>query len=511
MLKIIISLFASLWSIPLIHAQAIIPLPQKIEAGEGSFVLNRHTVICDRGGFASESHVLQQEIASLTGLVLPITHSMPQGDEAICLDKDASIEGLESYRLRINKKSIIVNASHPAGAFYGCMSLLQLMRVDTLTSSVAIPAFSIEDSPRFVWRGLMLDVSRTFMPPDYIRKTIRRMAFYKLNKLHLHLTDDQGWRIPIQSYPLLAKKAAYFDTSYHEPAEFQGHYTRKDIQELVRYAAERHVELVPEIESPGHSHAALNAYPSLSCTGHITPVFPFFSGPSVTEDVFCVGNPSSLEFFKSVIKETASLFPSGYLHLGGDEVPRTNWEKCLKCQALVLRLKLDNTGALQGYFMQELHDQAVKAGKRPVAWDEILIDNKFLSKDWVIMSWRGSKPGLDAAEKGYDVVMTPYSHLYFDYPYNKIDTKMVFSFDPFEGGIADSMRRHILGIQANFWSHIDRTQSKIDYQIYPRLLALAERAWSSADDLDFDSFRNRQRMHRFWLDYLKVRYNEDDF
>jgi hexosaminidase len=380
------------------------------------------------------------------------------------------------------------------------------------TIRTEVPAIRLIDAPRFKWRGLMLDLSRTFMPVSYIKKTIDRMAFYKLNVLHLHLTDDQGWRAPVASYPLLTEKASKFDSSYNEPAEFQGHYTQNEVRELVSYAASRHVELVPEIESPGHSHAALFAYPSLLCNFHVSPIKPFRIGEPTEDDVFCVGNPQSLNFFRTVINETAALFPSGYFHLGGDEVPRNYWQACARCQALVQSAKLRSTSELQGYFMQQLHDYVVRTGKRPVAWDEILNDNSSLTKDWVIMSWTGSKPGWEAAAKGYDVVMTPTSHMYFDYDYDAINTKKIFEYDPLNGCPDSSLvSKHILGIQANFWSHIDRTASKIDYQLFPRMLALAERGWSDASNRDYENFRRRRDYHRGWLDRMDVKYFTGDF
>ncbi len=503
----------------LIHVkgQPIIPLPQKITTGNKAFVLKKSTTISTGPANATEGLLLQKEIEAMTGFHLSITEKNETGKNSIVFKSGQLLStGEESYQLDISETGIIIRSSDAKGAFYGCMSLLQLLPVPgdkagSPENAIPLPAVSITDFPRFKWRGLMLDVSRTFLSPDYIKRTIRRMSFYKLNVLHLHLTDDQGWRIPVKAYPLLTSKAAFFDPSYHEPKEFQGFYTTRDIAELLRFAASYHVEIVPEIESPGHSHAALFAYPDLSCDGNISPIFPFFSGPGISNDVFCVGNPGSLLFFQAVIKETASLFTSSYLHLGGDEVPRTEWEKCPKCQALVRSAKLPNTGALQGYFMQQLHDEAIKEKKRPVAWDEILMDNQSLSKDWVIMSWRGSKPGLDAAEKGYDVVMTPTSNMYFDYSYATTNTKKVFDFDPFDGRPAERLGNHVLGIQANFWSHIDRTESKIDLQLYPRVLGLAERAWSAAEDTSYDQFRTRQLYHKNWLEYMKVRYYAGDF
>ncbi|CAL1519414.1 beta-N-acetylhexosaminidase [Chitinophaga sp. MM2321] len=515
MIKALYTVISGMFLFMTVAAQQIIPLPQKMTAGKGAFIINAATTIQAPQELESEAGILQQEIQMITGNQLAI-EKKASGKNAIILVKTKEQAPAESYRLDISATGVTISAADHTGIFYGCMSLLQLLpaqdwKSDMAAAPVNIPSINVTDFPRFKWRGLMLDLSRTFMSPDYIKRTIRRMAFYKLNVLHLHLTDDQGWRIPINGYPLLAEKATTFDPSFHEPKEFQGYYTVADIQDLNNYAKQMHVDLVPEIESPGHSHAALFAYPDLSCSGNIAPIFPFFSGDGVTRDVFCVGNPGSAKFFRTAITETAAMFPSRYIHLGGDEVPRTEWEQCPKCQALVKSAKLDNTGALQGYFMQQLRDQAVKEGKRPVAWDEILHDNKSLTKDWVIMSWTGSKPGMEAAAKGYDVVMTPTSHMYFDYTYNSINTKKVFEFDPFSGNQDENVTRHILGIQANFWSHIDRTQARIDAQLFPRLLALAERAWSSADDKDYEKFNTRKMYHRNWLKYMDVKYYRGDF
>lgn len=515
MLKTVYCTLIGIMFLTYVCAQQIIPLPQKMTTVNGSFIINAEMSIGADSGMLNEAIFLQQHIEAYSGNRLPVT-KQSSSQNKITLRKEKLMSGEGAYKLDITPSAITISANDAKGAFYGCISLLQLMPVPVRSANaqatvVTIPAMKITDFPRFKWRGLMLDVSRTFMPVDYVKKIITRMAFYKMNTLHMHLTDDQGWRIPIKTYPLLNKKSASFDTAYHEPREYQGYYSQKDISDLVAYASALHIEIVPEIESPGHSQAPLFAYPELSCNGNIQPIFPYFSGEGVTDAVFCVGNPGSQQFFKSVISETAKMFPSPYMHLGGDEVPRTSWEKCKKCQAIVKSARLDNTGELQGYFMQHLHDEVISDGKRPIAWDEILEDNKHLSKDWVVMSWRGSKPGLEAAAKGFDVIMTPTSHMYFDYSYETINTKKVFEFDPFEGVEADSVTKRILGIQANFWSHIDRTQSKIDYQLFPRLLALAERAWSSASNRDYENFRKRKIYHRKWLNFMDVKYYSGDF
>lgn len=492
-------------------ARQIIPKPQESYPGTGSFVINTASRIIADSSFLGEASFLAQQLSSINGSRVPVMKQPGVGIHPIILKKSVLNKGPEGYQLSVTPSAVTIEAETPAGAFYGCISLLQLMPFKK-AARIEVPVVRLVDYPRFKWRGLMLDVSRTFVSAAYIKKTIDRMAFYKLNTLHLHLTDDQGWRSPAKSYPLLAEKASKFDSSYNEPAAFQGRYTENDVKELVKYAAARHIDLVPEIESPGHSHAALFAYPSLLCNYNVSPVTPFRNWEPTINDVFCVSNPQTLKFFRTVINETAALFPSGYFHLGGDEVPRNYWQDCPRCQALVQSARLQNTSELQGYFMQQLHDYVVKTGKRPVAWDEILHDNNFLTKDWVIMSWTGSKPGWDAAAKGYDVVMTPTSHMYFDYGYDATNTKKIFGYDPLDGCPDSSLvSKHILGIQANFWSHIDRTVSKIDYQLFPRALALAERGWSNANDRDYEDFRQRRDYHRGWLDLMNVKYFTGDF
>lgn len=495
------------------YTQQIIPLPQNLEKGGGTLAIDSRTVLIADASFESEAAFLKEHFENITGISLSFTTN--GSERKIVLRKQPSTNVKGAYTLDVTNSNITITAADASGAFYGCISLLQLLPApDSLISKktvVELPLVRVDDYPRFQWRGLMLDLSRTFMSPDYLKRIMERMAFYKLNVLHMHLTDDQGWRIPVKGYPLLIEKASKFDSSFHEPKEFEGYYTPEDIRELHEYAAALHIDLVPEIESPGHAHAALYAYPELMCQPHPSPIFPAIPGKYQYDEVFCAGNPGSLKLVKSAIIETASLFSSPYIHLGGDEVQTKYWDKCAKCLQLVKSEKLAGTQELEGYFMNELKNQAVKSGKRPVAWDEIMHHNKFLTKDWVIMSWTGSKPGLEAAAKGYDVVMTPTSHMYFDYNYSEIDTKRVFEFDPFEGGVPDSARKHILGIQANFWSHIDRTRNKIDYQIFPRLLGLAERAWSAADQADYESFRIRKIYHRKWLDFMDVKYFMDDF
>jgi hexosaminidase len=499
----------------LLQAQSIIPLPQSISRNTGTFNLNKETKMYMVPEFANEVADFNRIMAERCGYTLPVT-KQKTADHTIEILKDPSILKENGYTIRVTPSRITINAKDAASAYYATVSLLQLIQFPetkpTTTTSYDIPAVTIEDYPRFKWRGLMLDCSRTFIPIPYLKRTLDRMAFYKMNVLHLHLVDDQGWRLELKSRPLLTKKSSTFPEKYHEPAEFQGFYTQKEIAELIQYAANKHIDIIPEIEGPGHDQAALYAYPYLSCTNDIKPLFPLFHGDIITAEVFCVGNPGVYSFFDDVITETAKIFTSPYIHLGGDEVPLNHWKNCPKCQQLVKDGVVKNTESLQGYFMNKVGQFVKNSSKRPVAWDEILEDkNNYISPDWIVMSWRdftGKNPALEAIKRGHDVVLTPTSQMYFDFPYATTDTKRVFNYDPFSD-IKDSLsQQKILGIQANFWSHIDRTQSRIDYQLYPRVLALAERAWSAADDTDYESFKLRKEQQIPWLNFMEVIYNK---
>lgn len=492
-------------------AQEIIPKPVRVDKTlKGAFLLDRNTKIIAPSAFLPEAEQLGDLLKKKMEVGVSIETGTPNGSfpQAIVFTREDMNEN-EAYRLRVENHGVSIAASDKAGAFYGAMTLLQLMEKDTATSNVNIEAVEIFDYPRFGWRGLMLDCSRTFISMDYLKKTIDRMSFYKLNVLHLHLTDDQGWRLEIKKRPLLTSEGASFAANYNEPASFEGHYSQDDIRELLEYAAQRHVEIVPEIEVPGHSAAAIHAYPNLSCSGLKVPIFPLTSGsPYPNNDVFCAGNPDTYTFFEDVLEEVAGLFPSPYVHLGGDEVGKHHWKSCEKCQGKMKDLGISDEEKLQKHMMAEVGKNVLDAGKKPIGWDEILDGGA--GKDWLVMAWQGHDIGIRAASQGYDVVMSPTSHLYFDYNYRTTPTKKVYSFQPIPDGLTEEEQKHFLGIQANFWSHIDRTESRIDAMIYPRALALAERAWSEDNVRDYENFTQRKVAHRQWLRFFDVKYNWND-
>jgi hexosaminidase len=353
----------------------------------------------------------------------------------------------------------------------------------------------------------MLDCSRTFQSPGYIRRTIDRMSFYKMNVLHLHLTDDQGWRLEIRKYPELTVKGARFPERYAEPPAHQGFYSQAEMRDLISYAAARSVTIVPEIEMPGHALAALSCFPGLSCSGGPFEIYPFFKGPNITNDIFCAGNDGTFEFLENILGEVAALFPSEFVHVGGDEAPKDSWNKCPKCRARIQSEGLKDEHELQSWFMRRVEKTLLKHGKRLIGWDEILEGG--LAPGAAVMSWRGTSGGIAAANTGHAVVMSPTSHCYFDYTYEKIDSRRAYSFEPVPADLPADKVRHILGLQANFWSHIDREPEKVDRQLFPRLLAIAERGWSAKEAVDWADFSRRLRYHLAQLDRLGVRYNTD--
>lgn len=354
----------------------------------------------------------------------------------------------------------------------------------------------------------MLDCSRTFLKIEFLKKMIDRMSFYKLNTLHLHLTDDQGWRLHIKNFPLLTKKGASFAPWLNEPDEFQGFYTAEQMKDLVKYAQKRHIELVPEIECPGHSHAALYAYPEFSCENEVTPIFPAL-GPDQPVREFSPCKKGTYLFFKNVIQEVSDIFPSRYIHMGGDEVGHNAWKDCDDCKEMTDRLGIPHdTKSLQKVLMDSVGKYVRSENKKPIGWDEVFFEGV---KDYTIQIWRGAGESLKEVQAGYDVIMSSQSNVYFDYSYETTPTKKVFAFEPVPDGVTEEQKKHYLGIEACFWSHIDRTQASMEYQLFPRLLALAERAWSRADNKDYEHFRRREMKQDFWLSHFKIFYNKSGF
>jgi hexosaminidase len=466
------------------QSSGIIPSPQKVKYSPGQFEIKSSTIIVAPGSlrdiaelFAAGSGDIPEKKLSVSG--------KGEASGNIILSIDKSIPNKEGYELNISSTKIEIRASSEAGIFYGLQTLHQLI---ISSGNSVIQAQLIKDSPRFAWRGVMLDVSRTFMPVNLVKRYIDLFSQYKLNIVHLHLTDDQGWRIEIKRYPLLTKTGSKFDAKYNTMG---GYYSQDEIRDLVRYAHLRNVTLVPEIELPGHACAALAAYPWLSCNGLRPEIHTFFEGPSVHNEIFCAGKPEVYEFIFSVLDELISLFPSEYIHIGGDEAPKAEWKKCILCQKTMKDNNLDNEEQLQSYFVKKIGEHLRSKNRILIGWDEIYDGGK-LKGDEVLMFWRGWKSDsiIIAASKGFRIVSSPTTHCYFDYDYEKINTRKVYEYEPVPADASPEAAKNYIGIQANFWSHIDKSENNIDKQLFPRIFGLAETAWTLPENRNWESFRD---------------------
>jgi hexosaminidase len=493
---------------------SIIPQPREISFQNKAFTLDPGTCILAEEGLLQLAGQLQTYFHEATGFTLAVNEPVSGSNFIeLVLDKDPELQEDEAYQIRSTSRKIEIRAGTGTGLFYGIQTLRQLIPPSLeLTSASAtgrhpeiqLPLLTVSDSPRFKWRGLMLDCSRTFWDKAYIMKTIRLLAFYKMNVLHLHLTDDQGWRLQIDAYPELTQTGARFPEKWNEPEERQGYYSKEDIREILACAEKHHVTIVPEIEMPGHSLAALACYPGLSCTGGPFEIHPFFKGPGVHEDILCAGNDSTFDFLENVLTEVSELFPSEYIHIGGDEAPKARWEACDKCQARIEAEGLKDEHELQSWFIRQVEQIVSSHGKKLVGWDEILEGG--LSPSATVMYWRGWLEDVPARvlAKGNDIVMSPTTHCYFDYDHRTTSTLQAYGFEPLPAGISEEESFRILGVQANFWSHIDRTEAGVDKQLYPRLLAVSEVAWSPPATKDTALFKRKVQQHVMRLEDFQV-------
>lgn len=507
-LLLLASVFGVSRGVDLPRERQLIPRPVRLVRDPGVFVIRPSTPIVADGQSEPQACLLRELVRSLTRLDLTITRQSPE--PAIRLALVSSLPGNRpgAYRLRVQPDQAVLEAADAGGLVSGIQTIAQLLAAEAPgEESGSLPCVTIHDYPRFRWRGLMLDCSRTFQAPDYIRKTIDRLSYYKMNVLHLHLTDDQGWRLEIEKYPDLTRKGATFPARYGEPAAYQGFYSRKEMAALIAYAAARNVTLVPEIEMPGHSLAALSCYPELSCAGGPFEIYPFFRGPGITRDILCAGNDRTFEFIDAVLREVASLFPSRFVHVGGDEAPKDAWKKCPKCQTRMKSEGLRSEEELQGWFMRRVETTLQKYDKQLIGWDEILEGG--LAPGAAVMSWRATSGGTAAARAGHDLVMSPTSHCYFDYTYEQINSRRAHSFEPVPEGMSEEEARHILGLQANFWSHIDREPEKVDAQLFSRLLSIAERGWSPRETDGWEEFSRRLSVHLRQLERMGVRFKKE--
>ena len=476
----------------------IIPQPVKAELRTGVFVTAGCRVEWE--GF----DIRPENLAALTGRLVKPCHpaSTWNGVNAIVLRRDTAA-GIppEGYRIDISARRAQLSAGDDAGLFYGLQTLLQLA-----DERGNLPCVSIEDHPRYRYRGLHLDVCRHFFPVRFIKHYLDWMASCKLNTFHWHLTDDQGWRIEIKRYPRLTEIGGYRtrtqiggfheDPITYEQGRYGGYYTQDEIREVVAYAAKRHIAVIPEIEMPGHATAALAAYPELAC-GHGPKSFETSGRWGVLDDVFCPGKEQTFEFLEGMLDEVLELFPSKLIHIGGDECPRVRWEECPDCRARMEDEGIEDEAGLQTYLTLRIGRHLEAKGRRLIGWDEIL-DGE-LAPGAVVMSWRGTRGGIAAARRRHEVIMTPSTYLYFDKKatdsYDEpvslssslLPLEKIYGYDPDEG-IAPEDRRYLLGVQANLWTEFIRTEGRASFQLLPRIYALAEIAWSPVERKSWREF-----------------------
>jgi len=491
----------------------VVPLPQQIVEKQGKpFVLSEDVKIV----YPQGNERMQKNAAFLAGYVQEMTGKqlkMGTGTEkvkVISLQLDESITNPEGYQLLVNENGVTIKAATEAGIFYGIQTLRKSLPVAG-NAMVVLPAVEINDYPRFAYRGAHFDVSRHFFPADSVKRFIDMLVLHNINRLHWHLTDDQGWRIEIKKYPGLTEVGSKrketvigHNSGKYDGKPYGGFYTQDEIKDVVAYAQERYVTIIPEIDMPGHMLAALTAYPELGCTGGPYEVWTQWG---IADDVLCAGNDKTLEFIDGVLTEVVELFPSEYIHVGGDECPKIRWEKCPKCQARIkaLGLKSDKKHSteerLQSFIISHAEKFLNARGRQIIGWDEILEGG--LAPNATVMSWRGVGGGIEAAKQKHEAIMTPTTHLYFDY-YQSTDVanepmaiggyvplEKVYSFEPMASSLTPEEQKYIIGVQANLWTEYVPTYSQVEYMELPRMAALSEVQWTLSEKKEYADFISR--------------------
>jgi len=503
----------------------VIPLPQEVSlTQENPFKLNENVLIA----YPENNALLQRNAEFLSEYIQQATNYAPktkaiaageQVKNAIILGLDPSIANKEGYVLTTTPEGINLNGQTENGVFYGIQTLRKSIPAEAKEATILIPAGEIKDEPRFSYRGMHLDVGRHFFPKEFMKKYIDLLALHNMNTFHWHLTDDQGWRIEIKKYPKLTEIGSQRsrtvigrNTQEYDNTPYGGFFTQEEAKEIVKYAQERYITVIPEVDLPGHMLAALAAYPEMGCTGGPYEVCPRWG---IFEDVLCIGNDQTMQFLEDVMSEIIEIFPSKYVHIGGDEAPRTRWEKCPKCQARIKTegLKADKNHTaedrLQSYCMTRIEEFLNSKGRQIIGWDEILEGD--VAPNATVMSWRGMEGGIKAAQLGHDVIMTPTSFCYFDY-YQTADTKdeplgiggyvpieKVYSLEPVPAVLTEEQSKHILGAQANLWTEYIHSSEHVEYMVLPRMAALAEVQWTQPEKKDFKDFTKRlARLMKFY-------------
>lgn len=492
----------------------IIPKPLDVNCkGDASFLLKDGVAVIypeNNQKMQDNAEFLVDYVEKQTGVKLTSHAGMPV-DGAICLTLDLSDDNAEAYKLIVNDKRVCISGASEAGVFYGIQTLRKSLPV-AQDINVNLSAVEIYDKPRFAYRGAMLDVARHFYTVDEVKTFIDMLALHNINRFHWHLTDDQGWRIEIKKYPKLMSVASErketvvgrWYSGIYDGKPYGGYYTQDELRDVIDYAAKRHITIIPEVDLPGHMQAALTAYPELGCTGGPYEVRTIWG---VSQDVLCVGNDFTLQFVKDVLSEVADIFPSEYIHIGGDECPKVRWEKCPKCQERIKSLGLKSDAKhtkeqrLQSYMIQEAAKYLKEKGKRIIGWTEILEGG--LVPDATLMSWIGESGGIEAAHQHHDVIMTPNTYLYFDYYQSKkvedeplaiggyLPIEKTYNYEPMPKELTKEEQQYIKGVQANLWTEYIPVFSQVQYMVLPRLGAAAEVQWTDPSKKDYKDFLRR--------------------
>lgn len=534
------------------NAQQIIPQPVSIKTSAGTFSITKQTILMakdvqDKKAAALFNEYIQESYGFKLALNKPADKNYIR---FTTLKFIKAPEHEEGYSLEVKKDNINIAGNSYAGTFYGMQSLIQLLptqdpKLKSQNHRLNIPLVSIQDYPRFDYRGLHLDVARHFFPVSFLKKYIDYIALHKMNYFHWHLTDDQGWRIEIKKYPNLTKTGAWrngtiigrYPGTGNDNKRYGGYYTQDQVKEIVNYAADRHITVVPEIEMPGHASAAIAAYPWLSCFPEKATMIP--SHPSQTsilrqaqgdkkqvqetwgvfEDIFCAGKDSTFSFMQDVLDEVLALFPSKYIHVGGDEAPKIHWKQCPKCQARIKAEGLKDEHELQSYFIQRMEKYLNSKDRTLIGWDEIL-EGGLAPNAWV-MSWRGEKGGIDAANENHKVIMTPTDYVYLDYSQTKnedsiviggyVPVEKVYGYEPVPKELNADKAKYVQGAQGNLWTEYIKYPSKVEYHIFPRVSALSEVLWTPKEKKDWGDFEKRLQTQFKRYDLWKANYSKAYF
>ena len=514
MRKILLSVAVMMASLGLQAADAnyqVVPLPQNIALEKGApFVLSGNTAVVVEGAdeaMQRNAAFLKQFVRETTGITLA---GMGKKGTTITLKLSNKVANAEGYVITVKPRAIVIEGKTPQGVFYGIQTLRKSLPVEQ-TATVNLPVGKIVDYPRFGYRGSMLDCARHYFSVPFIKEYIDVLALHNINTFHWHLTEDQGWRVEIKRYPKLteigSKRAQTVmgnNTELYDGVPYGGYYTQDEMRDIVKYAAERYITIIPEIDMPGHMLGALAAYPEYGCTGGPYKVAERWG---VFDDILCAGNPKTYEFVNNILDELLDIFPSKYIHIGGDEAPRDRWKNCPRCQAEIKRLGFKGApgtspeAQLRIHFMNQVAQYLAQKGRSVIGWDEILEGD--LDKSATVMSWRGVKGGLQAVERGLDVVMTPRDFCYLNYYQNKDRNLLLrdaelfidkaYAYDPVPADASPALKQHVKGIQGNLWTEYVISRDLAFYQLLPRAAAIAETGWTENDKKDFASFKQRMR------------------